>query len=289
MAGFRTISAAETAADADGKSNIFGWRKTVAAATTSGVWTDLSMAPGLPLPNYYAAAPLIANTLSGGEGIFVGGNVSPSSKFLYNFTVATSSATGTPLSLILCDYLLYYPFVDQGTTDAQIMTNTTTLPRYTDGKGVQIMAVLVAPQVGGQGFIVSYTNSDGVAGRTTATVVCNTITVNGTLVNTATVGPAAQGRCAGPFLPLQPGDSGVRSIESVTMLGTDIGLMCLVLVKPLATMRLQEQGAPNEKDFIREFTQAPCIYDGAYLNLICCPTGSLSGVTLIGTISTMWT
>lgn len=288
MAGFRTIAAADTAADTDGKSNIFGWRKTLASVTTSGVWTDLSMAPGLPLPNYYAAAPLISATLSGGEGVFVGSGVSPSSKYLYNLTVATSSATGTPLTLLLCDYLLYYPFVDQGTTDLQTMTNSTSLPRYTDGKGVQIMAVLVAPQVGGQSFIVSYTNQDGVAGRSTVAVTCNTITVNGTLVNTATIGPNG-GQCAGPFLPLQAGDSGVRSIESVQMGGTDIGLMAFVLVKPIATMRLQEQISPNERDFIREFTQAPRIYDGAYLNFLCCPTGSLSGVTLIGTISTMWT
>lgn len=59
-----------------------------------------------------------------------------------------SSATGLPMSFILCDYLLYYPFVDTGTNDEQFMTNSVTLPRYTDGKGVQMMAVSVASNSG---------------------------------------------------------------------------------------------------------------------------------------------
>lgn len=47
------------------------------------------------------------------------------------------------------------------------MDNTTPLPRYSDGIGVQIMPVVVAGQTGGQTFTVNYTNSEGVAGRVT--------------------------------------------------------------------------------------------------------------------------
>lgn len=46
----------------------------------------------------------------------------------------SSSATGLPLPLLLCDFLLYYPSVDDSVTDPQILDNTITLPRYTDGK-----------------------------------------------------------------------------------------------------------------------------------------------------------
>ena len=287
MAGFRTAAAAQRAIVDEGKYTYFTWRKTPAVVTTSGVWIDLSMIPGNPIPNYYANAPLIAAALSGNEGLFVGGAVDPSSKHLHQITVASSSATGLPVTLLLCDYLLYYPFVDQGSTDAQVMTNTVTLPRYADGGGVQMMAVLQAPQTGGQSFFVTYTNQDGVAGRTSETVTCNTANVNGTLVTAATLGPT--GRCAGPFIPLQSGDSGVRAVESVTMLGTDVGLMAIVLVKPLVTTRVQEQIAANERDYVKDFFSAPRIYDGAYLNLLCLPSGSLSGVTLIGSLATMWT
>ena len=61
---------------------------------------------------------------------------------------------------------------------------------------------------------VTYTNSDGVAGRVTATMTCNTQTVNGTIANQC----ANNGRHGGPFIPLQKGDSGVRSIEAFTFL-----------------------------------------------------------------------
>ena len=45
------------------------------------------------------------------------------------------------MSIILADYLLYYPTIVDGNTDPQVMNNTVTLPRYTDGKGVMMMAV----------------------------------------------------------------------------------------------------------------------------------------------------
>lgn len=70
-------------------------------------------------------------------------------------------------------------------------------------------------------FICSYTNSDGVAGRTTRAVNLTTQTVTGTIASTA----SATAGCNGPFLPLQSGDSGVRSIQSVTFTSaTDVGL-----------------------------------------------------------------
>jgi len=72
----------------------------------------------------------------------------------------SNSATGLPLPLILCDYLLYYPSVDDSISDTQILDNTVTLPRYTDGKGVQVIAVTVAGRTGGQSFYFTYTNSE---------------------------------------------------------------------------------------------------------------------------------
>jgi hypothetical protein len=89
------------------------------------------------------------------------------------------------MRLVLCDYLLFYPFVDESVTDEQIMDNTATLPRYTDGDGVQMMAVVVAAQVGGGTFTVNYTNSDGVSGRTSKPMTLSTTgTVNGVILST---------------------------------------------------------------------------------------------------------
>jgi hypothetical protein len=108
--------------------------------------------------------------------------------------------------------------------------------------------------------------------------------VNGTIISTA---PATVG-CAGPFIPLQAGDSGVRSIETCTFLTGDVGLITLVLVKPLASFSIYDITAPSERDMILDGVQLPEIKADAYLNLICYPRGTLSGAQIMGTIETVW-
>lgn len=46
-----------------------------------------------------------------------------------------ANQSGTlPMSMVLLDYLMYYPLVDEGTTDTQFMTNSIPLPRYPTGE-----------------------------------------------------------------------------------------------------------------------------------------------------------
>jgi hypothetical protein len=267
------------------------FRKVPAVVTVAGSWYDYSMAPGNPAPQYYAAAPLTAQVLarSTDGGLHHGANVSPSKKYLRKITAMSVAAAGVPQRVYLLDYLMFYPFVDMGTTDAQAMTNTQVLTRSTDGDGVQMMAVLVAPHgLSGDSFLVNYTNSDGVAGRVTPLHTMNTsVAVNGTLLPTQQSGA---GRF-GPFMALQGTDSGVRSIESVKCTaGTDVGLFTMVLVKPLAEFTIRGIDAPTEKDFyLQSGGKLPLIEDDAYLNFISCPNGSLTGVPLFGDISFVWT
>lgn len=286
--GFRNLSEIVAAYDA-GQTLVSSWRKVPTQTTASGIWFDLSMSPGNPIPNYYAATPLEAKVLarSTDYGINHGGVVSPSTKHLKQFMAISTTATAAPLILLLCDYLLYYPFVDMSVAggDAQPMTNTAAITRYTDGAGVQIMAVEVASQIGGAQFYVTYTNQDGTAGRVTATVTCNTQVVNGTIITSA----SATSGAAGPFLPLQGDDTGVRSIESVTFLGAgDVGLVTFVLIKPLAYHAIQEITAPAERDFAIDFPSMPRIYDDAYLNMICHPVGTLASAPIIGLAEFVW-
>lgn len=286
MTAFRSFKELIDAEEA-GQATLFGWRKVPTQTTGSGIWFDLSMSPGNPVPNFYAAAPLVGKALAqstdGGmfHGAAPGGTNTKHLRRIMGLTVTT---TAVPLPCILLDYLLYYPFVDMSVTDAQAMIVGDALPRYPTGAGVQIMAVEVASQIGGVSFNVTYTNQDGVAGRVTPNVTCNTQTVNGTIITTA---PATLG-CAGPFLPLQTGDSGVRSIESCTFLTGDVGLITLVLVKPLASFSIYDITAPSERDMILDGVQLPQIKDDAYLNLICYPSGTLSGAQIMGTIETVW-
>jgi hypothetical protein len=43
------------AAEDEGRTFFSAWRKTPTQTTGAGIWFDLSMSPGNPVPNYYAA------------------------------------------------------------------------------------------------------------------------------------------------------------------------------------------------------------------------------------------
>lgn len=286
------MSALKTIADVvdselEGRVRTYTWRKTPSQATTAGLWFDLSMSPGNPVPKYwFDAPPLIAKGVyqSVDGGLFHGANVSPSTKYLRNIIVQANAATALPMNMILCDYLLYYPSVDDGTTDPQLMDNSVTLPRYTDGSGVQILPVTVAARTGGQQFQISYTNQSGQSGRTTVNVTQNSASSIGTVSGSAT----ATANASNPFVGLQSGDSGVRSIDSVTMLGGDVGLTSFILVKPIAQIIARELTVPYEKDFLLYQSDIDIIYDDAFLNFVCLPNGSLAATVLTGSIKTIW-
>lgn len=287
MAGLHSIGEVVDC-ELNGRVRDYIWRKTPSQAFTSGIWADLSMSPGMPVPKYwFDAAPLTAKaiTQSADGGFYHGPNVSPSEKYLRKITTQANVVTAIPMNSILCDYLLYYPTIDDGTTDEQIMDNTVTLPRYTDGKQVQMIAVTTGARVGGQTFTVKYTNSDGVANRVSQLVLQNTSTLLGTITTSNTT--ATNG--ADPFIPLQQGDSGVRSVQSVTMNGVDTGIFSIILVKPLVQTCFREITVPYEKDLLIPTSDLIRIYDNAFLNFLCLPLGSLAATTLRGDLKVIWT
>lgn len=274
--------------DLNGRSCNYTWRKTPSQAFTSGIWIDLSMSPGMPVPKYwFDAAPLTAKAVyqSSDGGFFHGQSVSPSEKYLREMTTMANASTALPMNCILCDYLLYYPTIDDGTTDEQVMDNTVTLPRYTDGKGVQMIAVTTGARVGGQTFTVKYTNQDGVTGRISQVVTQNTSTLLGTITTSNTT--ATNG--ASPYISLQDGDSGVRAVESVTMNGVDTGIFSIILVKPLVQHCFREVTVPYEKDFLIPTSDLIKIEDNAFLNFLCLPLGSLAATVLRGDLKVIWT
>lgn len=285
MAGFGNVKAFVEAYDA-GKVKLSTWRKSPSQASVSGTWFDLSMSPGNPVPNYYASSPGVAAVLNGAEGIFHGPNVSPSSKRLKSLMAMTAIATALPMNMRLCDYLLYYPFLDMGTNDDQPLTNGVALPRYADGAGVRVVAVMTNPQVsGGTTFNFDYTNQNGTPGKTSQTVTCNTATAIGSVINTA---PATAGASA-LFVPLADGDTGVRSIQTFRMVaGSDVGLICLVLVKPIANLMLRGIDAPSEANYIEDTATLPEVLDGAFLNFMCLPMGTLAATPIHGLAEFIW-
>lgn len=277
-------AAAAAAAIERGQFVTSGFRKAPNVTTAAGIWVDLSMSPGNPPPNYYAAAPLAAVPMARSTHVGLDHGADPPGvrKYLHSVTLSVATATAVPCRLQLLDYLLFYPFVEQD--GAQAMVNASPLPRYPDGVGVRIMPVLVASQAGGSTFRVRYTNSDGVADRLTPIVTCNTQAVNGTLIGSA---PATDGAC-GPFVPLQDADRGVRQIDEVEFLTPDVGLVTFVLVKSLASFMLNEITAVGDVDFLRDRNHLPAIEPDAYLNLLCCPRGTIASSAFFGHFTTMW-
>lgn len=277
-------------AELDGRVRTYEWVKNVTQTTTAGIWYDLTGASGNPkAKQWFDAAPLTAQQIkqSTDGGIFHGGGVESSGyqKYIRFMRAACASATPLPMTLMLCDYLLYYPSIEDGNTDPQVMDNTLALPRYTDGDGVQMMAVTISSRTGGQTFSVNYTNQDGTAGRTSATVTQNAIAAPGSITTSQT---NTAGTTPGPFIPLADGDTGVRSIESVTMNGADTGFFALVLVKPLATTEIRGIDAPYDKDFLLFASEMARVQDDAYLSPLALPNGSLSGVAVRGNLKVIW-
>lgn len=277
---FNTISQLATASESLLHTT---FRKLPIAAPAAGTWFDLSMASGYPVPNYYASIPLESKYMSYSrqKGVFHGhGNYND--KRLFESMVMGTNVQWRNTPMIMLDYLMYYPFIDEGDSEVQFMDNVESLSRYVDGKGVQMMAVSLGSRSGGKTFQITYTNQDGVAGRITPPIMGNnTSTINGSLMNTSGT-LTIQG--SSPFLPLQGGDIGVRSVQSVQMIsGVDTGIFALVLVRPLAVMGFYDSSTVSYKNHVTDSGLVPPkIENDAYVNFLIMSNGSFSGQTLSG-------
>lgn len=275
-------------AENEGRTRQYTFRHTTAGyGPTAGTWWDMSFAAGQPAPKYwFDSSPLVAKAAaqSTDGGFYHGENVAPYTKYLRSAMVTQPVAAAVaPWHLLLCDYLLYYPSIDETVLGEAVLTNSVTLPRYETGEGVYPMAVNVAPSGGVLRFTINYTNSDGVSGRTSATMAGTTTT---TLGNIKTSGTGAN--ASSPFIVLQDGDKGVRSIESVNITTEDVGLFSIVLVKPLASLNIFETTAVVEKDFFVETPTMPVIKDDAFLNFLLVGQGSFTSANFQANIKTVF-
>ena len=294
MSDFATVGEF-AAADELGQCWLTQFRKTVAsAATTTNAWIDYSYFAGSPAANFYASSPSVAALVETSRGIYVP-SVSPAAqrlKSLSFMTANTASAVNARQRLILCDYLMYYPFID---TDAvgeeQLMSNypdagAAQLPRYPHGLVIAV-AQSAASTIGT--FTFSYINQDGVAGQTSQPMRTFAVAGGGQVVSASGAGASYN-----PFCHLATGDYGVQSIQSVTFSGPGGGLMALVIVKPIFNGYVTQEcrsalGAADEFMSVIHSAGAPKILDGAVLNFFAeGNAGSLASSQLIGTLETVW-
>lgn len=226
---------------------------------------DASVAGGIPSYNAYLGNALEATPLVGqrNTSIYVGPALTTQERYLLALSLTEVGATAFLPTALFLDYLLAYPFIDLDNTDQQDLTNTASLPRYTNGEGVRAMLVQLTPgAVVSANVTMTYTNTEGASN--TVTAAARSSATIGVLASANTTATTA----TGIFLPLASGDKGVQSVQSV-QLGTGIGgFAVLVLVKPLATLAGNELRSTVEKNFLREQAALPRIYEGAFLNYV---------------------
>jgi len=113
-------------------------------------------------------------------------------------------------------------------------------------------------------FYFTYTNQDGTGSRTTPQILTRPLAVVGSSIL----------QTSGTFIPLQDSDTGVRSIESITMVsasGPTTGRFCAALVKPIAFLSYNQNAtgvANHETDFVTQIPAPEEIHDDAFLTFI---------------------
>lgn len=121
--------------------------------------------------------------------------------------------------------------VDQLVSEANVASNTVAttnftaqaLPRHTSGAGVVLYGYTSSSQTSAPVYYFTYTNQDGVSGRTSKPSVNSFAT---------SLAVGAQPLTA---MPLQDGDTGVRSVESITVTtgSSTAGTIGYMLCKPV--------------------------------------------------------
>lgn len=280
------------AAFSAGQTDRQDWNKiTGAAAYTAGRWYEMFSLGGFPPATAYPGTALAwkaCNDATGDGttrfGIPHGGNVSALIKHLSTVSAWSPAATGVPSVLKLVDLQGYYPGISMASATAQTLTGTPAM-RYSNGVRAAL-AIRTSSGATAHNVNISYTNQDSTAGRTLpGTVAC---TVSAITPHICHSGTAANN--FGPELPLASGDTGILSVQSLTLSASSTaGTGVLLLYKPLATIPLSIASLMTEKDFWNQLPSAPQIKDGACLGFLL-GTGAAvaASTTFSGAMETVW-
>lgn len=250
------------------------WNKvTGAAAYTAGRWYETFSLGGYPPPTTFpgTARTWVTCTDATGDGttrfgIPHGGNVSTLIKHLSTMSAWSTAATGVPAVLQLVDVQGYWNGIDMNLNTAQTLLGTPTL-RYANGAGCRLLlAARATTGATAHNIAVSYTNQAGTAGRTLPVTVA--ATASAIVPHIVHSGTAANNY--GPFLPMASGDTGIQSVQTVTLSAASgtASTAVLMLVRPLATIPLSIAALMTEKDFWNQLPSAPQIRDGACLGFL---------------------
>ena len=177
---------------------------------------------------------------------------------------ATTARVATSLANAIAGTVIAY-------TDAGVGTHTLTcrLPRYSDGAGVQAIFFNPAATALGAGtpnLTLDYTNSADVASRATPSTpsapIGKTAASNSHILYSGATGAGK----FGPWVPLQGGDGGIQSIQTIRNSVSYVsGSYTVAYVRPIAQIPLTVLGQTAMVNFIDQFPSFPRVYDGACL------------------------
>ena len=240
---------------------------------------DLSYSGGLPLPNYYATTPLEMAVLNGDRGIYKG-SPNTGQKYIHKISLAQFNTNLATANCTLYDYIAYVPFVDLDSTDEQEVL-AIDLPRYTDGKGLRVLAVSQGAGVGNTNLKMTYINQDGI--EQSATTQLDAVQGAGSIIT------AGQTTGGSTYMLFAQGDYGIRKITKVQC-DKSVGAICaLVIVKPLCHLGFLDLGVANEVDYLIDRGGLIPIHDDAYLNFcIFDNAASAQMPNMHGYVQTIW-
>lgn len=259
MAGFTSYDDLISEMTTNGKAISWEFVKTSSAPEAAGVWHTMWTAAGNPgAGSAPATTPGTSYDDTAGSMFFA--DTSPDTKHLVTFGAVSTQA----ITLMVYDRLVAVNQSIATTGDKAI--NSTSLPRYTSGVGVfPFVEYSVASTAAGVYSLSSYTNQAGTGGRVGAAVTPPAAAMNvGSMI----------------WMPIEGGDSGVRSVETLNVNTAATGATVnVVLCKPLAYVPLPAN-TWVERDMVLQLTALPRVYDGASLALAFAATGT--------TAATVW-
>jgi len=191
-------------------------------------------------------------------------------KHLLTMSAQTAGATTVPITLLLVDMLGCYARIDGNVGTAITLANTLTLPRYTSGTGVMAYSVVAPATTGANAHncLMTYTNQANVGSRALPQTVASTVSA----VNSHIYHSGTAANNIGPFLPLQAGDTGIRSVQTWQQSaanGTASTFTNLVLAKPIMELQLTTQFLLSERDMLNQFPSLPLIQEAAATRNAC--------------------
>ena len=201
----------------------------------NAIWQVFSPSPGTPTTSIVtdknslqSIGPIPA--ISSGRLTFLGGRFS-----FMPLSTNSGGAAGIMIDLLNINGGLNATITTPQTTNLP----TAALTRYTSGEGV-MAGVVIFTQIGNTNttITISYTNSTGTSGR----------------ISTPTTFGQTNFRENNIFIPipLQAGDTGVKSIESVTVLASTLtaGNFGVCLYKPLAMISFESSTGQTPLDAV---------------------------------------